>query len=513
MQRSLFDSAGRPEREKQPAEPTKPAAPHVYTVSELNTEFKLLLETTYRSLWVEGEISNFSQPSSGHYYFSLKDSESQIKAVMWKSNQRVLRWRPKNGMKVMVSGRISVYEPRGEYQLDVLQIVPHGKGDLAAAFEQLKEKLQKEGLFDAKRKRAIPLLPKKIGIVTSRSGAAVRDMLQILDRRYANLSILLFPAIVQGEEAAPSIVEGIRALNRYRDIDVIIVGRGGGSLEDLWPFNEEIVARAIASSRIPVISGVGHETDTTIADFVADLRAPTPSAAAELVIGKKSELVDKLHHLAQRVHAYIRNQVLHGKNIARGLAEHRALAGIPQRVRTHSQQVDDLEFRLKAGLERCHQVQSRRHLLAGQKLNSAQLRHLVEVKKSRLSELAVGMKNAAGRLHRDWQRRAATSEQKLNAAPLRRAIDMQRARLSALETALFHVARNRDEREKQKLGALAGKLNLLSPLSVLERGYSIASGDDGGILKDSAHVKSGDRVRVRLHRGKLKCTVTEVENE
>lgn len=510
MQRSLFDSAGRPEREKQMSTPVE-SGPHIFTVSELNTEFKLLLESTYRSIWVEGEISNFMQPASGHFYFSLKDSESQIKAVMWKSNQRILKWRPKNGMKVMISGRVSVYEPRGEYQIDVLQIVPHGKGDLAAAFEQLKEKLQAEGLFEAKRKRPIPMLPKKIGIVTSRSGAALRDMLQILNRRYANLCILLFPAVVQGEEAAPSIVEGIRALNRYPDIDVIIVGRGGGSLEDLWPFNEERVARAIVASRIPIISGVGHETDTTIADFVADLRAPTPSAAAELVIGKKSELAEKVHHFAQRVHAHIRNQLLHGKHVARGLAEHRALAGIPQKVRTHQQQVDDFEIRLKAGLARCHQSNARRQLLAGQKLSAMQLRHLIEVKRSRLNHLTSGLSHAVSRLHREC--RAEVSEQKLSAAPLRRLVEISRNRVNTESSRINHAVQSAASRDRQRLAHFAGKLDSLSPLAVLERGYSIACREDGTILKESNQVAPGDAVGVRLHHGKLKCTVTEVEDE
>src|SRR5919106_2577698 len=260
----------------------------VYSVSEINAEMKLLVEATYPMVWVEGEVSNFTQPSSGHFYFNLKDSKSLLKAVMWKSSHRFLKWQPKNGMKVMVHGRITVYEPQGWYQMDVIQIVPHGKGDLYAAFEQLKEKLRIEGLFDASRKRPIPMLPKKIGIITSRTGAAIRDILNILNRRFANLHILIFPATVQGEEAVPSIVDGLRALNLSKTIEVIILARGGGSIEDLWPFNEELVARAIVGSRIPVISAVGHETDTTISDFVADLRAPTPSAAAELVIGKKS---------------------------------------------------------------------------------------------------------------------------------------------------------------------------------------------------------------------------------
>ncbi|HJZ10921.1 MAG TPA: exodeoxyribonuclease VII large subunit, partial [Acidobacteriota bacterium] len=258
-QRPLFGST-------QPASSAEEVPQRIYSVSELNAELRFLLESTYaRAIWVEGEISNFSQPPQGHFYFSLKDDKAIVKAVMWKTNHRAMKWRPKDGMKVMVQGRIALYEPGGVYQIAVTQIVPRGKGDLFAAFEQLKEKLQAEGLFDAKRKRPIPLVPKKIGIITSPTGAVIRDMLNILNRRYANLHILLFPAKVQGEDAAPSLIEGLQTLNRSKTIDVLIVARGGGSIEDLWPFNEERVARAIVASRIPVISAVGHETDTTIA--------------------------------------------------------------------------------------------------------------------------------------------------------------------------------------------------------------------------------------------------------
>lgn len=513
MQRSLFDSADRPEQEKPAAVEQKAAEPRIYTVSELNTEFKFLLESTFRNVWIEGEISNFTQATSGHFYFSLKDTESQIKAVMWKSNHRTLKWRPRNGMKVMVSGRITVYEPRGEYQIDVLHIVPHGKGDLFAAYEQLKEKLQAEGLFDVKRKRSIPLLPKKIGIVTSRTGAAIRDILQILNRRYANLGILIYPAIVQGEEAAPSIVEGIRALNRYKDIDVLIVGRGGGSLEDLWPFNEERVARAIAASRIPVISAVGHETDTTIADFVADLRAPTPSAAAELVTGKKSELSDTVNHCRTRLRSGMQHVLLFFKHATRALAENQALTGVPQRVRTQQQSLDDYELRLKTGLERFHQQYVKRHLVAGQMLSPSQLRHLIEVKKSKLNDLISTLKSAAGQLHRDSHRKITLLDQKLSALPLRQLMSRQRNVLSFLESGLSKALQAKTSREKQAFANTAGKLDSLSPLGVLERGYSITSTEEGTILKDSRQTDPGDLVRVRLHRGTLKCRVTEREYE
>ncbi len=467
QQRSLFGPGSPAE---QPAtQPEKKEPDHrIYTVSELNSEFKFLLESTYSSVWLEGEISNFNHHTSGHFYFSLKDDRSQIKAVMWKSSHRFMKWRPKDGMKVIAQGRITLYEPNGQYQIDIVQMIPHGKGELYAAFEQLKEKLQKEGLFDPKRKRPIPMLPKKIGIVTSPTGAVIRDILNILSRRYLNLHLLIFPAKVQGEDAAPTIVEGLRALNRFQDIDVLIVARGGGSLEDLWPFNEESVARAIAASRIPVISAVGHETDTTIADFVADLRAPTPSAAAELVIGKKSEFVVKLSNCSSRMLSSMRARALNLRQSVHMLAQNRAFTGLPQKIHAFQQKVDDLESRLLQGLRKDHQIQNRKLFQAQQKLNAGQLRHLIEVKRSRINLL------------------------------------------------LGKVKGNLDSRTSaghRDLARLAGKLDSLSPLAVLERGYSIASTPEGSILKDSAQAVAGQQIRVRLHHGKLKCEVREVEHE
>jgi len=467
QQRSLFGSEPPPE---QPApQPEKKEPDHrIYTVSELNTESRLLLESVYQSVWVEGEISNFSNPGSGHFYFRLKDERSQIQAVMWRSSHRFMRWRPKDGMKVIVQGRITLYESNGQYQIDVAQMIPHGKGELYAAFEQLKEKLQKEGLFDEKRKRPMPMLPKKIGIVTSPTGAVIRDILNILSRRYLNLHILIFPAKVQGEDAAPTIVDGIRVLNRFRDIDVVIVARGGGSLEDLWPFNEESVARAIVSSRIPVISAVGHETDTTIADFVADLRAPTPSAAAEMVIGKKSEFVEKLGNYSSRMLSSVRTHSLHLRQKLQSLEQSRGLTGLPQKIHAFQQKVDDLESRLLLGLRKDHQMQNRKFFQTQQKLNAGQLRHLIEVKRSRVNVL----------------------------------IGKVKAGLDS-RTSAGH----------RELARFAGKLDSLSPLAVLERGYSIASTLEGSILKESAQAIVGQQIRVRLHRGKLKCEVNGVEHE
>jgi exodeoxyribonuclease VII large subunit len=275
---------------------------HIFTVSELVQGAKASLETMYPTVWVQGEISNLVCHTSGHGYFSLKDSGAQVSAVMFRDDFRRLRFKPENGLKVVLNGRLTIYPPQGRFQMVANTMEPQGKGGLQLAFEQLKAKLEKEGLFAQERKRAIPAFPRWIGIVTSADGAALHDMLTILDRRFAGLRILICPAKVQGAGAAEDIADAIRRLNDdYPEIDVLLVGRGGGSMEDLWAFNEEAVARALAASKIPVISCVGHETDFTIADFVADLRAPTPSAAAELVIQAKSEFLQQIDSLSSRL--------------------------------------------------------------------------------------------------------------------------------------------------------------------------------------------------------------------
>lgn len=398
----------------------EPAAPHVYTISALTAELKALLEGTYPTLWVEGEVSNFKHHASGHMYFTLKDAGSQIRAVMFRAANRGLKFRPEDGLTVLVRASLGVYEPRGEYQLYVEHMEPKGLGALQLAFEQLKARLAAEGLFDEARKRPIPRLPRRIGIVTSPSGAAIRDMLNIIDRRFANVEILIYPARVQGEEAAGEIAAGIEVLNARGDLDVLIVGRGGGSIEDLWAFNEEVVARAIAASKVPVISAVGHETDFTIADFVADLRAPTPSAAAELVVAHKAELAQRL---------------------------------------------DDLTSRLETAL-----------------------RHRVEAGRQRLTSLVrhLGLVNPVERVRRQRERVAAAAE------TLRGAI------------------RTRVKLWEGDLRALAGKLESLSPLAILARGYSITRLlPDLRIVKDAAAVRPGEAVSILLHRGSLACRVED----
>ncbi len=332
---------------------------HILTVTQLTIEIKNLLEGNFPDIWVEGEISNLSIPQSGHAYFTLKDEQSQIRSVLFRSSQRFLKFTLQHGMQVICRGRVSVYEPRGEYQLIVDYIEPKGIGALQLAFEQLKAKLEKEGLFDLDHKRPLPLLPQRIGMITSPTGAAIRDMLRVIKRRHPKMHILIYPVPVQGIEAAPGIVEAIQYFNQGQNVDVMIVGRGGGSLEDLWAFNEEAVARAIYASKIPVISAVGHETDYTIADFVADLRAPTPSAAAEMVVKSEESFREFISSLESGLIKSIRQQI----DLTRAsLREFTRLLGDPRRLlEQYVQRVDELTGRLATGLR--HHVRRDRALL------------------------------------------------------------------------------------------------------------------------------------------------------
>ncbi len=319
----------------------------VYTVSQVTEIAKTALETAFPQVWVEGEVSGYKKAASGHVFFNLKDEKSVIKAVMWQSVARKVAFDLKDGLKVICRGKVSVYEPRGDYQLYVDLVEPKGKGALQLAFEQLKEKLKAEGLFDDKRKRKLPLRPRTIGVVTSPTGAAIRDILRVLERRYAKLHIIIYPAKVQGEGAAREIVEGIDALGSMPGIDVLIVGRGGGSIEDLWAFNEELVARAIARSPVPVISAVGHEVDVTIADFVADVRASTPSAAAEMVIETEEAFAERITSLARRLGELVRYSLQDKRADVADLARHRIFQNFRIKLLNLGQRVDDLETRGK----------------------------------------------------------------------------------------------------------------------------------------------------------------------
>jgi exodeoxyribonuclease VII large subunit len=317
---------------------------HILTVTQLTTHIKSLLEGSFPDVWVEGELSNLSIPQSGHAYFTLKDQQSQIRAVLFRSSHRFLKFTLEHGMHVICRGRVSVYEPRGEYQLILDYIEPKGVGALQLAFEQLKARLEKEGLFELDHKKPLPVLPQRIGIITSPSGAAVRDMLRVIKRRHPKMQILIYPVPVQGVEAAPAIVEALRYFNREQNVDVLIAGRGGGSLEDLWAFNEEAVARAIYASRLPVISAVGHETDYTISDFVSDLRAPTPSAAAEMVVESEENFRVGIGTLESRLVRSIKQLLEQARSTLR---ENLRILGDPRRgLEKFSQRLDDLAHRM-----------------------------------------------------------------------------------------------------------------------------------------------------------------------
>ena len=438
---------------------------YILTVSELTQEIKDILEDRFPDIWVEGEISNLRIPPSGHIYFTLKDDFSQIRTVLFKMQARTLRFLPEDGLHVICRGRVGLYEKRGEYQLILEAIEPKGIGALQLAFLQLKDRLEKEGLFDTARKKTIPMLPQTIGIVTSPTGAVIRDMLQIIDRRFENVHILLYPVRVQGEGASLEIARAIEYFNDRMNVDVIIVGRGGGSLEDLWAFNEEGVARAIYHSKIPIISAVGHETDYTIADFVADLRAPTPSAAAELVVRDKREMKNTLRYLEGRLESQIL-QILQEYRI--NLSHLRKILIDPRKkVEQYFLRVDDLANRLRI-------------------LFSWTLKR----KKEKALHLNEGL------FYRN---------------PVRR-IENLRLLIAEAGKRLGQNIRHSIEMQRQKVIWVLGKLDSLSPLSILQRGYSITRKIPTlNILRNAVDVREGDKVEVRLHQGTLLCGVERTE--
>jgi exodeoxyribonuclease VII large subunit len=434
----------------------------VLTVSELTEQVRAALEERFPAVWVEGEISNFRLYGSGHAYFTLKDESAQVRAVLFRTRARRLRFEPGDGQHVLAFGSLEVYAQRGEYQLVVELLEPRGLGALQLAFEQLKERLGQEGLFDPARKRPLPRFPKTIGIVTSPSGAAIRDMLRVIGRRFAGLRIVIAPARVQGEGAAPEIVQGVRDLNALGGVDVIIVGRGGGSLEDLWAFNEEAVARAIADSKVPVISAVGHEVDFTIADFVADLRAPTPSAAAELVVREKQAVADAVGDLRGRLE--------------------RAMTGRLERER------------------RRHQALASRRVLT----DPARLLRDLE---RRLDEAQRQLAQAATAAWRRAQHRAELATRGLRAVSPFTRLAGDRHRLAALHGRLHAGIGRRLTGAEHRLGSSAGRLQSLSPLGVLGRGYSLTLTAAGVVVRHAAGVRAGDEVRVVLGEGALDCRV------
>ncbi len=433
----------------------------VYTVSELTAAIRGVLDAEFQDIWVSGEISGVKLAASGHYYFTLKEHEAQVRCVAFRSAHRYWKFKPKDGLAVLARGRIDVYESRGEYQLLVDAMEPQGYGALQLAFEQLKKKLAGEGLFEAARKRPLPRLPRRIGMVTSPRGAVIADMLHILERRFPGLHIRLYPAQVQGPVAVEDVCRGIRYFSGSGWADVVIVARGGGSLEDLWTFNEEAVARAIAASAVPVISAVGHETDVTIADFVADLRVPTPSAAAELVICTRGELLDRITAARGQAAQAMRYRLALIERRLRQQGIDRALGALDRRVGRGLQRIDEQEFRMRERMRGTIEARER-------------ARRSLEL---RLGRFDIRPRLAAGRRR------------------------MEIAEVAAAQTLRLHLARRRG-----LLDQLTGKLSQLSPLRILERGYAIVT-NESGIVKDAAQAPGSTAIHVRLAKGELDATV------
>jgi exodeoxyribonuclease VII large subunit len=462
---SLFDLPF--EEPDEPLEEEDRPAPQpkrrILTVSELTAHVRTLLEERFFEIWVEGELSNCKVWNTGHLYFTLKDATAQIKGVMFRSSLRLLRFKPQDGLRVVARGRISVYDPKGEYQIVCEHLEPEGLGALQLAFDQLKTRLAAEGLFDQARKRPLPALPRKIGIVTSLDGAAVRDIINVLRRRYANAHLVIRPTRVQGDGAALDIARGLRAIAKVTGVDVILVGRGGGSIEDLWSFNQEVVARAIAGSPVPVISAVGHETDVTIADFVADLRAPTPSAAAEMVVARKDEFVARIERLVRGVSAAMSTRQHRLESRLRALESRPGFAGMRGHLALRGRHADELTYELRRAAQ-------------------------------------AGMASR----ERAYQRLRLSLER----FDLRRRLAGIKNRLIAGDARLQSTVRKRTHAFHARLGASAARLDSLSPLAVLGRGYAVCwNADRTEIIRDAARVDNGWDVVVTLQQGELTCEV------
>jgi exodeoxyribonuclease VII large subunit len=434
----------------------------VWPVRELVSQARELVERNFADVWVEGEISNFRPSPSGHVYFTLKDAEAQLPVVLFRRQALLLRFRPEDGLHVLVRGRVSVYEQRGQMQLVAETMEPVGAGSLQLAFEQLREKLRAEGLFDAGRKRPLPAFPRTVGVVTSPAGAVIRDFLNIVGRRHSGLNVLLFPVAVQGENSAAEVETALAALNASGLVDLIVLARGGGSLEDLAAFNSERVARAIASSNLPVVSAIGHETDFTIADFVADLRAPTPSAAAELVTEAQHRIAEHLAAQVHRLERAARFQLLHSRRRLECIPLDRGEARIAGQLHRREQQLDDLAARLEAAV--CEPLRRNQ-------------RHVAEL--------------AAAVIRHDPRRALARVRERLIAGRVRLERSMERT---------FHESRSSH-------AALAARLHSLSPLAVLDRGYALVKDSAGRLVRSAAQVAAGDLLTTRLADGAFSSRV------
>lgn len=438
----------------------------VWSVTELNARVRGMLEAEFRSIWVEGEISNYREAQSGHLYFTLKDESSQIRCVCFRNQARLLKFRPEDGLHVTLRGQLSVYEQRGEYQIYVETLEPVGLGALQLAFDQLKQRLEAEGLFAADRKKPLPVLPGRIGIVTSPAGAAVRDILRILRRRYPNACALVYPVRVQGDGAAQDVVEALRFLNRKQLVDVVIVTRGGGSLEDLWAFNEESVARAISASTIPVISAVGHEQDFTISDFVADVRASTPSNAAEIVVRTRQDFDSHLLNTEQQLTQIIRYKLMVHHRRVHELATHPGFRQLEAMLRQRRQRLDE---------------------------SAAQLAGLLRVRLQ------------------DARRRFQSAAACVAAFDLRARIAALRARAGQRSSELFARMDALLAARRRQLERFATQLDERSPLRILDRGYAVVYDATGNVVRDADAVQVNDEVSIRVRSGRLAARVTKRE--
>lgn len=435
----------------------------ILSVTQLNRRAKQLLETHLPLLWVEGELSNVSVPSSGHWYFTLKDEYAQVRCAMFKGRNQLVKFIPKQGQQVLLRARVSLYEGRGDYQLIAEHLEEAGSGALQRAFEALKAKLSAEGLFDSARKKPLPTLPKHIGVITSPTGAAIRDILSVLERRFPAIPVTILPVAVQGKDAAPQIVNALNDANRAELFDVLIVGRGGGSLEDLWPFNEESVARAMAQSTIPIVSAVGHEVDFTIADFVADLRAPTPSAAAELIVPDGDQWLETFIGYEFQLEDSLRGKIAHWQQKTEWLQSRLRHPG--ERLQQQAQRLDGLEIRLARAIK---------HRLAE---NTHRLNH---------------------------------TQTALNAHSPERRILQLRARLQSAHQTLKMQTEYRLNNHKQRLASLARVLSSVSPLNTLERGYAIALDTEQQVIQSVSQAKLGEQIEIKLADGSLLSSVKQI---
>jgi exodeoxyribonuclease VII large subunit len=434
----------------------------IWSVAELTARISGVLSAQFSNLWVEGEVSNYRPAQSGHLYFTLKDAKAQVKCVCFRTQAMRLKFRPEDGLKLIVRGSIGVYEPRGEYQIYVEHIEPSGVGALQLAFDQLKKRLAAEGLFDESRKKPLPMMPRRVGVVTSPTGAAVRDIIRILRRRFPNLHLIVYPVRVQGEGAAEEIANALKYFNRKQLVDVILLARGGGSIEDLWAFNEEVVARAISACTIPIVSGVGHETDFTIADFVADVRASTPSAAAEIVVRSRQEFQRHLMELENKISQRMRYILLEWRHHLQELTTHSGFRRLEELLRQYRQQTDEMTLRLGDALQERLEVLRHRHTIAATRITSFDLR-------ARIRTLGLRV--------------------------------VQRSAELGMRMERFMVGKI------QQLEKLRMQLDERSPLRLLQRGYAICTDAAGNVLNAADQVSIGAEIKVQLAHGRLGAEV------